>query len=192
MRGTIAGLATPAPLAETLPAMLREDHFAQQLCASLDEVLAPVILSLDALPAYLDLSTTPEDMLPWLAQWLGMSVDPGQDMEIQRSLLRSASELHATRGTRRGIQLAVEAAIGAAVEVVETGATTWSATPGGELPGNSRPGHHGCRPAGDGSGDRRRPGRGAGPIGQTRPHPAPGPGRRALDSRSLVRGSACW
>jgi phage tail-like protein len=139
MRATIAGLASPAPLTETLPAMLRTDHFAQQLCASFDEVLAPVILSLDALPAYLDLSTTPEDMLPWLAQWLGMSVDPSQDMEIQRSLLRSASELHATRGTRRGIQLAVEAAIGAAVEVVETGATNWSATPGGELPGNPRP-----------------------------------------------------
>ena len=98
MRGTIAGLASPAPLTETLPSMLRTDHFAQQLCASFDEVLAPVILSLDALPAYLDLSTTPEDMLPWLAQWLGMSVDPSQDMEIQRSLLRSASELHATRG----------------------------------------------------------------------------------------------
>jgi phage tail-like protein len=139
MRGTIAGLTSPAPLTETLPAMLRTDHFAQQLCASFDEVLAPVILSLDALPAYLDLSTTPEDMLPWLGQWLGMSVDPGQDIEIQRSLLRSASELHATRGTRRGIQLAIEAALGAAVEVVETGATNWSATPGGELPGNSRP-----------------------------------------------------
>ena len=49
MRGTIAGLVSPAPLTETLPAMLRTDHFAQQLCASFDEVLAPVILSLDAL-----------------------------------------------------------------------------------------------------------------------------------------------
>jgi phage tail-like protein len=140
MRGTVAGLATPVPLGDTLPSMLRADTFAQQLCASFDEVLAPVMLSLDAFPAYLDLNTTPEDMLPWLAQWLGMSVDPGQDLDIQRGLLRSASEVHATRGTRRGIQLAVEAAIGAAVEVIETGAASWSTNPGGALPGDATAG----------------------------------------------------
>lgn len=135
MRGTIAGLQTPSPLADTLPAVLREDVFARGLCASLDEVLAPVLLSLDAFPAYLDLTTTPTDMLPWLAQWLGMAVDADQPVDTQRSLLRSAGELHATRGTRRGMELAISAALGLPVEVSETGAAAWSATPDGELPG---------------------------------------------------------
>lgn len=139
MRGTIAGLRTPNPIADTLPSLLREDAFAQSLCAGLDEVLAPVLLSLDAFPAYLDLTTTPEDMLPWLAQWLGVVVDPSQELDLQRGLLRSAGELHATRGTRRGIELAVEAALGMPVEVVETGGASWSATPGGDLPGESQP-----------------------------------------------------
>ena len=73
----LAGRApTPAPLADTLPSMLREDPFARQFCTGLDEVLAPVWLSLDSFAAYLDLGTAPEDMLPWLAHWLGVSVDP--------------------------------------------------------------------------------------------------------------------
>src|SRR4051794_25978348 len=118
MRGTIAGLASPLPLADTLPAVLREDTFARELCAGLDEVLAPVLVSLDAFPAYLDLATTPDDMLPWLGQWVGMAVDPGADLHRQRRLLASAGELHAIRGTRRGIELAVEAALGLDVQVV--------------------------------------------------------------------------
>jgi phage tail-like protein len=139
MRGTIAGLGTPSPLADTLPSVLREDAFARELCASMDEVLAPVLLSLDAFPAYLDLSTTPEDMLPWLAQWVGIALDPSQELSTQRGLLGSAGELHATRGTQRGIQLAVESALGVPVEVTETGGAAWSEMPGGELPGEPRP-----------------------------------------------------
>jgi len=139
MRGTIAGLSSPVPLADTLPSVLREDPFARELCASMDEVLAPVLLTLDAFPSYLDLTTAPEDMLPWLAQWLGMTIDQSQDLSIQRGLLGSAGELHATRGTQRGIQLAIEAALGVPVEVAETGGATWSEMPGGDLPGEPRP-----------------------------------------------------
>lgn len=139
MRGTVDGLSSPLPLAETLPSMLREDLFARQLCSSLDEVLAPVLLSLDSFSAYLDLATTPEDMLPWLGQWVGMEVDPGEDLDRQRLLLASAGELHAIRGTRRGIEQAVAAAFGVEVQVRETGAASWSATPGGALPGEPRP-----------------------------------------------------
>lgn len=135
MRGAIAGLVSPSPLGDTLPSVLREDAFARGLCAGLDEVLAPVMLSLDAFEAYLDLDTTPDDMLPWLAQWLGLVLDTDRGPDTQRDLLRSAGELHATRGTRRGIELAVTAGLGLSVEVTETGAATWSATPGGDLPG---------------------------------------------------------
>ncbi len=135
MRGAILGLPSPLPLAETLPGLLRSDRFAENLCASLDEVLAPVLLTLDGFPAYLDLGTAPEDMVEWLAQWLGITVDPNAALARQRTLLRSAGELHARRGTRRGIEMAVEAELGVPIEVVETGASTWSNEPGGKLPG---------------------------------------------------------
>ncbi len=139
MRGLIEELPTPAPLVSILPSMLREDVFARQLCGGLDEVLAPVLLSLDSFPAYLDVDTTPEDMLPWLAQWLGVSVDPSRDTEGQRELVGMAGDLHAVRGTRAGLALAVRTALGIEVTVSETGASGWSTESGGTLPGEAMP-----------------------------------------------------
>ena len=139
MRGTIPGLPSPLPLADTLPSLLRADSFAESLCASLDEVLAPVLLSLDGFPAYLDLGTAPEDMVEWLASWLGMTIDPNAAPSQHRQLLNAAGELHTRRGTKRGLELAVEAELGVPVEVVESGGTSWSTQPGGELPGEPVP-----------------------------------------------------
>lgn len=135
----VAGLTTPHPLADTLPAMLREDPFARELCASFDEVLAPALLTLDTFAAYLDPATTPEDMIGWLAQWLGLTVDPGVEHAVQRHELAIAGSLNATRGTRRSIELALQSALGIGVEVSESGGTRWSPSPGGDLPGSSDP-----------------------------------------------------
>lgn len=139
MRGHIDGARSPHPLGETLPGVLREDAFTQGLCDGLDEVLAPVLLSLDSFAAYLDLATAPADMLPWLAQWVGMAADHGQDPDLLRQQLRASREQHASRGTRRGIELAVRAAYGVAVRVEENGAAAWSAVPGAPLPGSPEP-----------------------------------------------------
>ena len=92
MRGRVDGLASPHPLADTLPSMLREDPVAGSLCASFDDLLAPVLLTLGHLANYLDPATTPDDMIPWLAQWLGlgvtsMSSEPGGAMSC-KSLAR--------------------------------------------------------------------------------------------------------
>ncbi len=180
MRGLIDDLTTPTPLAGILPSMLREDSFARQLCGGLDEVLAPVLLSLDSFPAYLDVHTTPEDMLPWLAQWLGVTVDPSRDAAGQRELVGLAGELHTLRGTRAGVALAVRAALGIEVTVSETGAAGWSTEAGGTLPGEAMPRVvvDGSRGGGrwDRSGATRRRGR----LGPARPRPVPHPGVRRL------------
>ena len=126
-------------MAETLPAMLREDWFAQELCASIDEVVAPVLLSMDTFDYYLDPATTPADMIGWLAGWLGLSVDLGADLAQQRRELQTAGVLNATRGTRRSLELSLESALGMPVEVVESGGARWSPSPGGALPGEPEP-----------------------------------------------------
>ena len=61
MRGALPGLTPPFPLGETLPAVYRDKEFTQLLCQGLDEVLAPVLATLDSLPAYLDPATAPGD-----------------------------------------------------------------------------------------------------------------------------------
>lgn len=136
MRGTVPDLSSPHALGETLPGLYRDDPFTQALCAALDEVLAPVLCVLDNLPAYLDLTMAPEDMLPWLTRWVGISVDPALPGARQRELLRAAASLQGWQGTARGIELAVEALIGLDVEVHETGAAEWSSDPRAALPGS--------------------------------------------------------
>jgi phage tail-like protein len=139
MRGALEDLPSPHPLGQTLPSVYRTDRFTQQLCESLDGVLAPVISALDNFPAYLDLGTAPEDLLPWLAHWIGLVVDRGDDPVRQRELLRSTSELHGLQGTRRGIELAICALLGVRAEVVETGDARWSVDPRDALPGEPLP-----------------------------------------------------
>jgi len=135
MRGLVAELASPHPLTDTLPSMLREDPFARSLCESFDDVLAPVLLTLDTFDNYLDPATTPADMIPWLAQWLGLGAELNADQARQRDELRIAGSLNVTRGTRRSIELVLEHALGMPVEVSESGGARWTPSPGGSLPG---------------------------------------------------------
>jgi len=131
----VPGLLTPHPIGGTLPGLYQEDAFAQRLCSGLDEVLAPVFATLDSLPAYLDPHTAPDDMLEWLAGWIGLALDDGQSPQRRRELIRAGAELLRWRGTVRGIRSAVETLFDSTPEVVETGGAAWSATPGGALPG---------------------------------------------------------
>ena len=180
MRGTVPGLRSPLPLADTLPGLLRTDLFAEGLCSSFDEVLAPVLLSLDGFSAYLDLATAPEDMVEWLATWMGMSVDPNAELPTQRELLQASGELHARRGTRRGLELAVQSELGVPVQVVETGAAAWSSQPGGDLPGDPVPAVVVVARPQARSGRRGGAAGCAGPGDQARPRAAPGAGRSRI------------
>jgi len=137
VRGAVARLRTPFPIGSTLPGLYSEDAFAQSLCMALDEVLAPIVSTIDGFAAYLDPDTTPEDMIGWLASWLGLTLDHNQSPERQRELVRVGVELLRWRGTERGVREAVAAAFGSEPRVRESGGASWSADPGGELPGSA-------------------------------------------------------
>lgn len=139
-RGLVPGLASPYPIGETLPGVFRGDSFTQRWCAALDDVLAPIVATLDSFPAYLDPATAPEDLLPWLAGWMGIALDGHQSAERQRELVQIGVELLQWRGTARGIRAAVLALFDVDPELVESGGTTSSPQPGTALPGRDRPG----------------------------------------------------
>lgn len=139
MRGAVPGLSNPHPMGERLPALYHEDAFAQRLTSALDEVLAPVISTLDNLPAYLDPTLAPEDFLDWLAGWVGATVDERWPIERRREAVMRAVELYRLRGTPRGLVEQVEVLTGGTVELVESGGATSSATAGGKLPGSADP-----------------------------------------------------
>jgi phage tail-like protein len=138
MRGGVPGLQSPLGLGMTLPGIYQDDGFVQELCAGLDEVLAPLVATLDCLPAYLDPETTPPDVLEWLAGWIGIVLDDVVP-ERRRVVIRRAAELHRWRGTARGVRTAVAVWCGVEPELVESGGSGWSAEGGAPLPGDPEP-----------------------------------------------------
>ena len=110
---------------------------AQQLCAGLDEVLAPVISTLDSFPAYLDPTTAPPDLLAWLARWLGLTIDDNQPEQRQRDLISSGVDLLAQRGTLAGLRQAIRLYLDIEVHLQDPGGHRWSENPGARLPGSA-------------------------------------------------------
>ena len=139
MRGHVGGLVHPHPLGQSLPAIYQEDDFAQRLCQGLDEVTAPLIGTLDCLDSYFDPLLTPEDFLEWLATWVAVALDEGWAIERRRLLVGSAVDLYGRRGTVAGIRGAIWLYTGVEPEIEDSGATTWSLSPGSPVAGRPRP-----------------------------------------------------
>jgi phage tail-like protein len=59
-----------------------------------------------------DPRSAPDEALPWLASFVGLSFDPVISVERRRLLLASAPELYRRRGTLGGIALAIDLATG--------------------------------------------------------------------------------
>jgi len=139
MRADIPGLASPHPLIDRLPAVYQEQDFLHRFLGALDEVLAPVLLVLDNLPAHLTAATAPDDFLTWLGRWAAVDTDPRHPETRRRHAIAAAVGQHRIRGTRAGLAAAVLAATGVEPEIAENGATAVSPAPGTALPGSPGP-----------------------------------------------------
>ncbi len=140
MRGAVPGLASPHPLGGTLPGLYADDSLAQRLCQGLDELIAPVLATLDCLPAYLDPGTAPPDLLEWLAGWVAMADVAELPEARRRQLVAAAARLYVWRGTPGAIRALVKLTTGRAPEILESGGTGWSQDPDARLPGHQEPG----------------------------------------------------
>jgi phage tail-like protein len=139
MRGSVEGLGTPFPLEGGVPGVLLGDGALPAMLAAFDDVLAPLLATLDNLDAYLDPDLTPEDFLGWLAGWLGVAIDGGWSPERIRDVIRHTPELVRWRGTPQGVEAAVRVLAGVDAEVVDSGGVSWSPRPQGDLPGSPAP-----------------------------------------------------
>lgn len=142
MRGTVLDLRSPHPIGELLPAVYSDDDFAQRFVAALDELLAPILSTLDCLDAYLDPALAPADFVDWLAGWVALPLDEAWSLERRRRLVAAAVALHRRRGTRHGLAELVALATGGEVEIIESGGCVGGGEPGTALPGSGRPGLH--------------------------------------------------
>ena len=67
----------------------------------------------------LDPFGTPEDMLPWLASFLGLTLDDRWSVEARRTLVAEAAELLRYRGTIRSLSRMLEIYLGEPVVILE-------------------------------------------------------------------------
>lgn len=139
MRGTVPGLATPYPLRDMLPAVLREDGFLERWTAGLDDVLAPIVSTLDCLTAYIDPTTAPTDFLAWLAGWFGVVLDESLPIERRRASVAGAVRLYRARGTLAGLTAVLELVSGGRVEITDSGGVAAARAPDSALPGDDVP-----------------------------------------------------
>jgi len=137
MRAALANLPTPHPIGERLPSVYLEDEFTRQFTSALDEVLAPVFVTLDCFAGYLDPWLAPPDFLDWLATWVALRIDESWPEDQRRQLVANAVELHRWRGTRRGLAAHARLLTGGEVEVLDSGGCTASDHPDGPLPGSA-------------------------------------------------------
>jgi hypothetical protein len=128
-RGMVDGLRTPFPLINAVPPMLAEDPFIQRMMPAFDDVLAPIISTLDCFPSYLDPSLAPMDMVKYMASWLFPNYEDHLSEEGLRHALATVVERSGWRGTARGITEALQTFDLASIEVEDSGSTVVSTTP---------------------------------------------------------------
>ncbi|WP_370941870.1 phage tail protein [Amycolatopsis sp. cg5] len=129
MRAATPGVESPYPLATLLPSVLREDRFLARWTAGLDEVLVPIISTIDCLHGYLDPLLAPEDFVRWLAGWFGVLLDESWAFDRQRAVIAEAVELYRMRGTLTGLGRHLALVVDGTVEIEEGGGVSWSRRP---------------------------------------------------------------
>jgi phage tail-like protein len=140
MRGLVSDLVNPQPLLGILPSLFHEDDVTVRFTSAFDESLAPVFSTLDNFSTYLDPALAPDDFVQLLAHWVASFDDGRLAEDRRRALVARAVELHAQRGTRRGMEETIRLACGVDVEVDESGGTSWSSSAGSAPPGRSSAG----------------------------------------------------
>lgn len=126
-------MTSPHPLAEGLPAVFRsataEDDFLERFLGALDEVLAPVLVTLDSLDSYIDPALAPDEFVTWLGGWMALRGRLAWPEKSWRMLVAEASDLYARRGTARAVQRIGELFTGGEVGVDDPGGSGVLANP---------------------------------------------------------------
>ncbi len=137
MRGLVQELPTPRRLIDSLPGIYQEDDVARSLTGVFDDALAPVVSTIDNLPAYLDPALAPDDFVDWLAGWVGVLPDETWPIERRRALVALAVQLYRRRGTAAGLAMHVRLLGAADVDISDSGGSIWSKKPGTKPPGDA-------------------------------------------------------
>jgi phage tail-like protein len=135
-RRSADGIAARYSLAGAVPALYHDDEFFMGLIGGFDAVLAPIQAVVDDLDAYVDPLTAPPDLLEWVGTWMGLRVNRRWPVQRRREFVARALSVYLWRGTKRGIEEAVELYTGVRPDVTDSGGVSASPEPLGDMPGS--------------------------------------------------------
>lgn len=102
-----------------LPAIYQGDPFMARFLRIFEETWEPLERQLGVWHHYFDPRTTPSEILPWLATWLGLVLDESWPETQRRQLVQRASELYRWRGTAWALREYLTLYLGSPPEIVE-------------------------------------------------------------------------
>jgi phage tail-like protein len=109
----------PSRLLDFLPASYRDDPLMGRFLLIFESILNPIENTVDNMALYFDPKLTPESLLPWLASWVDLVLNPSWPLERRRELVQNAAELYRWRGTRHGLSEYLRIYTGAPPEILE-------------------------------------------------------------------------
>jgi phage tail-like protein len=111
------------PLLEHLPGIYQPNEQLANFLAPLEALLLGPNGSIRdrilSLPDLLDSQHAPEEFLPWLASWVGLSLRRDLPPERQRALIAHAVPLHMKRGTIYSVKTLLELVTGGQASITE-------------------------------------------------------------------------
>jgi phage tail-like protein len=104
---------------EYLPAPYAADPFLGRFLMIVETIFSSIERTVDNVPYYFDPATVPEEMLAWLASWVGVELDENAPVETRRRVLAKAAGLYRWQGTRRALREQLEDYTGQRPLIVE-------------------------------------------------------------------------
>jgi phage tail-like protein len=110
---------TPGRYLRYLPSIYHDDDLLDRFLRGVEDVLGPIERTIGGLEHQVNPRLAPDELLPWLAFWVGLSLDARWPEDRRRAMILEAASLYPWRGTKRGLKRAIELATGYAPEIIE-------------------------------------------------------------------------
>lgn len=128
---------------DSLPPVYRDnpraEDFSERFLSLFDAGVTELDTAVEQFPAALDVASVRGELLPWLAGFLDLVVDPAWEPERQRQIIAALPRLYRLRGTVTGLQLAIRLVFDTEVAIQELAfERAWGALGGGTRLGSVR------------------------------------------------------